>query len=81
MPKSDEDEKPLVEKLMDEVNGYQREMYRRLRAGERPSSPSMVILDHRQSAVLKSLLHDIGVTPVIDDKSGFWYLYKGRAEQ
>jgi hypothetical protein len=77
VPKSDET--PLVETLMDEVNGYQREMYRRLRTGERPSSPTMVILNHRQSAVLKSLLHDIGVTPVMDHR-GFWYLYEGSSQ-
>jgi hypothetical protein len=71
MPK--DDYTPLVQSLLDEVNRLQREEYRQLRASQR-SSESLVILDHRKSEILRTLIHEIGVTPVIGD-GGLWKLY------
>jgi len=75
-PKSDY--VPVVQTVLDEVNSLQREIYVRLRGGDRPGSVSMLVLDNRQSELLRQLVHDFAVMPVIDRKSGYWYLYEAR---
>lgn len=75
-PKPKNDYTPVVQSLLDEVNKFQAEKNRRLREGERYSSESMVILDHGQSQVLRKLIHEIGVLPVLDDQTGLWKLFQ-----
>lgn len=75
-PKPKEDYTPVVQGLLREVNKFQAEKTRRLRSGEQYCSKSMVILDHRQSEVLKKLIHEVGVTPVFDDQTGQWTLFR-----
>jgi hypothetical protein len=63
-----------VQGKLDELNRHQRERNRRLRMGERRSSVSMVVLDHRETELLRELIHEIGVTPVVGD-DGLWTLF------
>jgi hypothetical protein len=72
-PKHD-DESPVRVKL-DELNRHQRERNRRSRMGERRSSVSMVVLDHRETELLRELIHEMGVTPVVGD-DGLWTLFQ-----
>jgi hypothetical protein len=67
MPKQAEEEVGPVQETLNELNAIRREVHRRLRAGERRSSLTMVILDDKRTTLIRRLIHDMGVTPVLDD--------------
>jgi hypothetical protein len=75
-PQPKGDYTPLVQELLDEANKLQREILRRIRAGERRSSKSVLILNDRQAQILRTLIHEIGVLPVVDDATGMWKLFR-----
>jgi hypothetical protein len=73
------DHASVIDVKFADLNHVQRERTRRLLAGERRSSLSMVILDHRHSELLQELIHEMKVIPVIDDH-GVWTLFHGKGQ-
>lgn len=74
MPKQERSQGP-VEQTLAQLNRIQREIYQRLRTGERLCSESILILDHKAAELKRKLLHEMGVFPVVDHNTGLWKLY------
>ncbi|MFL5628744.1 MAG: hypothetical protein ACJ788_24450 [Ktedonobacteraceae bacterium] len=68
-PKQEPDEPNYVQQRLDEMN--------RLESNWHPKAPtaSKAIIGHKVNEIQRELLHESGVIPVVDQKTGKWKLF------
>ena len=68
-PKQEPDEPDYVQQRIDEMNRLESSWY--------PKAPtaSKAIIGHKVNEIQRELLHELGVIPVVDQKTGKWKLF------
>ena len=74
-PKDEPEEHSPVQESLDRLNHLNDDVMSRIKHGARWADDSKVILEWEATQEQRKLLHEYGVIPVVDQKTGKWKLF------